>query len=291
MDSQNPKVNLFVIGVNKAGSSWLYYLLNEHPDIFMSEVKELYYFGSEYPENLKKYHRNFDFSTEYKFYGEATPTYYRDEGTARNIHEYCPEAKILTIVRDPIQRLHSQFYYHKQLNLVAENKKVEEAVEVENHLISDSHYEKTLPVFEEIFGSEQVLLVSLEEAKADEKKVWEEVQRFLGLQIIQFPGERSRSENATGNRWFRLVYRLTIRPVKVYFPGLYKWLLQSQFMRWAKNSLLRVLGTARKEPISPETRMALEKEFEPTYNFLRERGLTASIARDKSLRPEEMNTA
>lgn len=287
--STEPKVNLFVIGVNKAGSSWLYYLLNEHPDIYMSEVKELYYFDTDYPDKLQKYHRHFDFAGEYHYYGEATPTYYRDERTARNIHEYCPAAKILAIVRDPIQRLYSQFYFHKQLNLIPEEKSLEEAIAEENHLISDSHYENTLTVYEEIFGQDQMFIVSLEEAKTDGEKIWTAVQNFLDLPVVSFPGERGKSENATGNKWFRFVYRMTIRPVKVYMPGLYKWLLQRQFMRWTKTALLDLFGTAKKHPISLETRQFLEKEFEQTYNFLQERGLTGSININRSIVPEDVN--
>ena len=101
----NNRVNLFIIGVNKAGSSWLYYLLNNHPQIFMSEVKEQYYFNKEYPDGLKDYHANFPFNEDYKYFGEATPTYYRSEQTAKNIKEYSPDAKILAIVRNPIKRL------------------------------------------------------------------------------------------------------------------------------------------------------------------------------------------
>ena len=33
------RVNLFLIGVNKAGTSWLYYLLAQHPDVFMAAEK------------------------------------------------------------------------------------------------------------------------------------------------------------------------------------------------------------------------------------------------------------
>jgi hypothetical protein len=65
------KVNLFVIGVNKAGTSWLYCLLDHHPDVLMADVKELYYFGDkgpegEGPETRTAYHSHFPFDEDYR---------------------------------------------------------------------------------------------------------------------------------------------------------------------------------------------------------------------------------
>ena len=67
-------VNLFVIGVNKAGTSWLYTLLQKHPDVFMSAQKELFYFGERYPEGRDEYHAHFPFDQSYRYFGEATPS-------------------------------------------------------------------------------------------------------------------------------------------------------------------------------------------------------------------------
>lgn len=286
--TDSPRVNLFLIGVNKAGSSWLYYLLDSHPAVFMSAVKELYFFDSDYPENLERYLRHFDFESEYQYWGEATPTYYRQKSTAENIYDYNPNAKVLFIVRDPIQRLYSQFYFHKQLDLIPEEMSLEDALDNDPHLIADSHYESTIPVYENLFGGAQCMIVSLEEAKQHEERVWAEIQSFLHLPKAPFPEERGQSENATGSRLFRAIYRVTIRPVKVFIPGVYKWLLQRSFMRWTKTGLLQIFGTAQKEPISPEIRESLEKEFAPTYQFLQENDLLISETSD-SIKPGRSN--
>lgn len=152
----------------------------------MSDVKELYYFNSDYPAGLEKYHKHFDFAGDYQYWGEATPTYYRDRTTAERIKEYSPDARILAIVRDPIQRLHSQFYFHKQLNLLPEDIALEDALREDPHLITDSHYERTLPVYEEIFGKDRCKFISLENAKSNGEQVWANVQEFLGLRVILF---------------------------------------------------------------------------------------------------------
>jgi len=265
----NQKVNLFIIGVNKAGSSWLYYFLKAHPQIFMSEVKELYYFNKTYLRDLDKYHSHFDFSQPYQYFGEATPTYYRDRQTAENIKNYAPEAKILAIVRDPIQRLRSQFYFHKQLNIIPEKTTMEEAIErLDPHLIQDSHYEQTLPVYKDIFG-EQFKIVSLEKALNNIAFAWQELQNFLCLDQVELPEFADHSENATGSRLFRIIYKSTIRPIKKISPELYKILLQLKAMRSAKKLLLNRLGKAHKSNISEELHQKLRKEFQDTYQYLR----------------------
>jgi hypothetical protein len=266
--SINNKVNLFIIGVNKAGSSWLYYQLNAHPRIFMSEVKELYYFNNEYPDNIEKYHSNFPFDQDFKYFGEATPTYYRKHETAKNIKKYCPEAKIIAIVRDPISHLRSQFYFHKQLGIIPEKKTIEEVItEQDTRLLQDSHYEKTLPDYQEIFGG-NFKIVSLEGATGYIELFWKEIQDFLNLKIIELPELSNKSENPTGSSLFRLLYRYTIRPVKKRAPGLYKNFLKMNTMRTSKKILLKLLGKANKDNIPKKLKKELQLEFKETYKYL-----------------------
>lgn len=267
-------VNLFLIGVNKAGTSWLYYLLDQHPDIFMSAVKELYFFGDfddNGPDDLDAYHAHFPFEEPYRYFGEATVMYYRSAQAAREIQAYNPDAKLLAIVRDPIQRLHSQFRYHKQLGLVDETTTLEKVLNGSNpRFVQDSHYEETLPVYTERFGSNQFKIVSLEEGRNDPEALWTELHAFLDLPPAPFPSMDDRPENPTGSAGFRRIYRAFVRPIRKHLPGVYRWMLQSNAIRHTKLSLLRLLGTAEKEPLSPDVHDRLRDEFAPTYAYLRE---------------------
>jgi hypothetical protein len=263
------KVNLFIIGVNKAGTSWLNFLLEQHPDIFMSQLKEHYYFGNTYPDKLEEYHSHFPFEKDYLYYGESTHIYNQSEVAAHQIKEYSPDAKLLTIVRDPIQRLLSQYYFQKQTGVLKESITIEDVLNnPESPLIRESHYEKSLPVYQKIFGDSKFKIVSLEHSKDDLPGFWKELQIFLDLELIPFPETQSKSENATGSRLFRTLYRLTIRPIKVNNPKLYETLLQSKFMHRSKAILLNLLGTAKKENLSEELEAKLREEFIPTYEYL-----------------------
>ena len=269
-------LNLFVIGVNKAGTSWLYHLLRRHPEVFMSAEKELNYFGKHYPDALEDYHAHFPFEkagAPYRYFGEATPFYCHDAAVARQLHAYAPDAKVLAIVRDPIERLHSQFRYHKQLGRVDERAGPEALLGPQAEALrANSRYETLLPPFAEAFGPGQFKLVSLEAAGADVPTFWDELQAFLGVRAVPPPPEGERSSNATGSAAFRTVYRTLIRPLKRRAPALYRALLRSRGAQAAKRGLLRLLGTAEKQPRPAPVEAQLREHFRPTYRYLAEQG-------------------
>lgn len=268
-------VNLFIIGVKKAGTSWLYYLLDQHPDIFMSEVKELYFFGERGLDELDDYHRHFAFEHDYTYFGEATVTYFREEATARAIHDYSPEAKVLAIVRDPIERVLSQFRYHKQLGVLPEAARLDDVfADASFQLLADSHYEQTLPAWRKVFGEAQFRVVSLEEAIAAPGDQWRDLQAFLDLDPVPLPDLNARPKNPTGGAAFRRLYRHTVHPIKQRFPDVYEGMLESAVVRWAKQQLLQVLGTAERDVLSGVERAALRREFAPTYAYLDQLGFT-----------------
>ena len=269
-------VNLFVIGVNKAGTSWLYTLLQKHPDVFMSAQKELFYFGERYPEGRDEYHAHFPFDQSYRYFGEATPFYCHDATVARELHNYAPDAKVLAIVRDPVERLYSQFYYHKQLGHVGEDAGPDALLGPEAAKFRwNSHYEELLPPFAEAFGPEQFKLVSLEAASADLDAFWTELQRFLDVRAVPTPTRGERSNNATGSPAFRAVYRWLVHPMKRHLPALYRALLGHPVARATKGALLRLLGTADKQALPDAVAAELRAEFRPTYRYLAEQGIDA----------------
>jgi hypothetical protein len=270
------RVNLFVIGVNKAGTSWLYYLLRQHPEIFMSEVKELYYFGTqeEGPTSRSEYHAYFPFEEHYSYFGEATVMYYREASVARDLYEYNSDAQLLAIVRDPIERLRSQFRYQKQLGNLAEDDRLGRVLDDGRmpRLLADSHYERTLPPFAEQFGSDQFTVISLEEGKNEPAKTWLQLQNELDLSDAPYPAANSGPENPTGGAAFRRVYRHLIPPIRNHLPTLYRWMLQSTVVRKIKLGLIQLLGTADDETIPNEVHDWLRHEFVPTYRYLDELG-------------------
>ena len=130
--------NFFIVGAGKAGTTSLYRYLRQHPQIYMSPIKEPSYFASEIRiENLSAAFRQhvrrqsagmsnplgrlvLDWDDYQRLFygvkdeiaaGEATPTYLWSATAAANIRARVPHARIIMILRDPAERAFSQYLH------------------------------------------------------------------------------------------------------------------------------------------------------------------------------------
>ena len=106
--------NLIIIGGLKCGTTSIHHYLGLHPEIQMSKPKELNFFVEElnWDLGLDWYASRFD--DRFKVRGESSPHYTnlpRFEGVAERIHEHCPDARLLYMVRDPIKRILSHWVH------------------------------------------------------------------------------------------------------------------------------------------------------------------------------------
>lgn len=112
--------NLFVVGAAKAGTTYLHEFLGAHADLFMSPIKETHYFAGGQAAgvpgyswkrlNDRAYHSMFNkapASTRYA--GESSPSYLWDPEAAKRIGEFNPKAKIVVVLRDPVDRAFSHY--------------------------------------------------------------------------------------------------------------------------------------------------------------------------------------
>jgi sulfotransferase family protein len=112
------KPNFFIVGAPKCGTTALYDYLREHPNVFMSELKEPHYFSTDlitHPliKTPEDYIRLFSDSTqEHLRIGEASASYLLSAEAARNIRAFSRDAKIIAMFRNPVDMVHS---FHSQL--------------------------------------------------------------------------------------------------------------------------------------------------------------------------------
>jgi hypothetical protein len=120
--------NLFVVGAMRAGTTALHETLSTHPQIFMSPFKEPAFFADPteladdsriiaeagYAANESKYLSLFDGAGDADLVGESSTHYTkapRITGVADRISEYSPDARIVYLVRDPVQRALSHYEF------------------------------------------------------------------------------------------------------------------------------------------------------------------------------------
>ena len=120
--------NFFIVGAPQCGTTALHAYLAQHPDVFMSDPKEPHYFGSDLDfryrrrPNEEQDRSYFTNAGDRSRIGEASVWYLYSECAADEIWEAVPDARIIVMLRDPVEMipsLHSQFVYngHEDLPL------------------------------------------------------------------------------------------------------------------------------------------------------------------------------
>jgi hypothetical protein len=111
------KPNFFIAGAPKCGTTAMNDYLAQHPDVFMAR-KEIHYFGRDLKLKQKmteaEYLENFQQPKDKKIVGEASVWYLYSQEAAQEIKSFSPNAKILIMLRNPVEMiysLHSQHLY------------------------------------------------------------------------------------------------------------------------------------------------------------------------------------
>lgn len=144
--------SFMIIGVQKAGTSSLYYYLSQHPQLLVPKTKELHFFDTQDDTPTKEYHKLFP-----KSYGinklsfEATPRYIYYPGTAKKIYDYNPNMKFIVMLRNPVDRAYSAWnMYREMAKDQVQLKKFLDREKLNKHDAIYSHlYKYTFPTFEE----------------------------------------------------------------------------------------------------------------------------------------------
>jgi len=198
------KVNFFIIGAPKCGTTALSEYLRDHSAVFMSTPKEPSYFCFDYPglqyvSLFKDYERLFISANESHIsIGEASPSYLFSHQAISEIYKYNPNARIITMLRNPIDMLPS---YHSQLvySSYEDQTDFRKAWELQADRLKGKHIPKkcrepkTLQYGEvakfadqlervfSIFPRKQVLVLFFDDFKNNPRQTYEDVLKFLGL--------------------------------------------------------------------------------------------------------------
>lgn len=129
------KPSFFIVGAPKCGTTALFDYLGQHPSISLPSIKEPNFFnsdlqGSKKAKNIEDYLRLFEGCDSNTITGEATTWYLFSKEAAKNIHEFNPNAKIIIMLRNPVDMLyslHSHYMYHGNIETITDFRKALEA--------------------------------------------------------------------------------------------------------------------------------------------------------------------
>ncbi len=108
------KPNFFIVGAPRSGTTAMYEQLRQHPEIFMPHRKEPHFFGSDLTRRASAldepgYRRLFAAGRGAKRRGEASVWYLYSERAPHEIYDYVPEARIIIMLRNPVDMIHSLY--------------------------------------------------------------------------------------------------------------------------------------------------------------------------------------
>jgi len=176
--------NLIIIGAQKSGTTSLHYYLGLHPEIFMTEEKELHYFVEEFnwSKGIDWYSSQFRANT--RILGESSTSYSHFPiflGVPERMHATVPEARLIYILRDPIERILSSYMHSWTAG--SENRLLPEALEdlESSPYVSRSMYYRQVEQYLPYFPDSRILIISAEALLRDRLKTLQKIYSFLNV--------------------------------------------------------------------------------------------------------------
>jgi len=232
------KPNFIIAGFPKCGTTSLHHYLNEHPEIFMPEQKELHFFTFEILSKLKngpkddivkemqinsseKYLSHFQNVKNEIAIGDASPSYINYPSEFSKIKQYLNDPKVIIILRDPINRAYSNYLHLKREH--RESMSFKDAIAVEEERMKNKYsdfwyYKFNSTYYEKIIKAKttfsSVLILTIEELDKDPAVTMKKVYKFLGVDNSLSFKTISEKFNAGGNYKKNFVTKLFFQPSK-----------------------------------------------------------------------------
>jgi hypothetical protein len=281
------KINLFIVGAAKSGTTSLWSAFRSHPDVFVTE-DELYKepgFFSSYGERMgfERYHSLYSGYVDQKYICDASTAYLTSPESAEKIYQYNRDAKIIIVLRDPIARAYSLYNW-----MVADGyewaSSFEHALRLEerrfekgatsylmpqyfwNYMYFRSGcYVNQIERYQKYFG-DNVLVLSFSELVSSPSTLFSRVCDFLKVKSIPVHIPK---ENASVDVYNPALTFLT-RKVTTFYLGLFSnRTIKSKSQRDALVSMTR--RSVKPKPIDTITRNALLNRYESELTLVEKR--------------------
>ena len=239
------KVNTFIVGAPKAGTTSLHYYLSQHNNVSMSSVKEPNYFSSKEVKSLFyntrciedsiEYHKLF--SNEKKLIrGEASVSYLFYKEVPKRIYEYNPNSKILIMLRKPTERAFSHYLMDYRLGFCS--KKLHDILANPNfhhqffqQYIELGNYYSQVKEYFKIFGREQIMIILYDDFKTNTSVVMSKVYNFLKISNNQINFKIKNQFLSSSNKLISNLYKSNLlrKVLKIILPKGILSLIKSTF--------------------------------------------------------------
>jgi len=275
--------NFLIIGVQKAGTTSIYNYLNEHPQVYMSSVKETNFLERDwqlvdpkiqdkYPKGIyseEKYFHLFENVGDEIAIGEASPNYlFHYDLSIPQILKYVPDAQLITVLRNPIDRAFSDYLMHLRDAVGKNHQSLAEQIKKrsqQSFVLRKGLYYESLKHFIDTFGREKVAVFLYDDLCQDAVKFMQEMYTCIGVDSTFVPNTSHKAQVAQvpKNQSINSILK-TKNPLRSSVAFLLRYTLPEATRQKIRTSLIQLNSNSKdKITLSPEDR-------EACLNFYRE---------------------
>ena len=176
-------INFLYLGGDKCGSTWLYNILSQHPEVTLPVAKELFYFDRFYSKGPGWYLRQFPKITGAHRTGEICHDYLYSEKALHRIAQDMPaSSRFLITTRAPLDRTFSHYKYLLKIGRTSVS--FDDAVDVHPQIVEHSLFGKYVTQAQSILGQDRVHVVPYELLRADAVAFGQAISRALDISFI-----------------------------------------------------------------------------------------------------------
>jgi hypothetical protein len=203
--------NFIIFGVQKAGTTSIYNYLQQHPQVYMSPLKETNFWNKDSKDikpnripnkspkilTFEQYAQLFDDVKDEIAVGEASPNYlFHYQTSSELIYQNLPQVKLMAILRDPSERAYSDYLMHIR---EAENggKTLIEQLKYSSHksyVLRKGLYYQPLKCYLEKFNQDQIRVYLYEDLCKSPMQFMQNMYKFLGVDPTFCPDTTRKSQ-------------------------------------------------------------------------------------------------
>ena len=186
--------DLLIVGAPKAGTTTLTHWLRDHPQVAFSEKKELEFFDLRFGRGLDWYREQLPPDPGSRVVVEATPTYLADPHAAARIAQCLPAARFVAVLREPVARAWSQYWFFVQLGL--ERRTWERALAEERDgenpgYLWRGRYGEQLAHWDSLVGPERLHVLLFDDLVNEPDSALGSVCAFAGIESLPAPSREA----------------------------------------------------------------------------------------------------
>ncbi len=240
-----PLPDFIIGGAPKCGTTSLFQYLGQHPEVYTSTPKEPHFFAGGWQEEMSReeYEKLFEEKGPQQKAGEGSTWYlnYADE-SAPKIAKIIPQVRLIFLVRNPVDRDYSDYWFHLQRGSIPLRKSFSHYVSRFDHWIFDGSksYISGLKAFYSHFREDQILVLLTADLRENCDEVLRRVCSHIGV-TVDYSFDLKNRHNVTK-------YPLSVqlcRWIGRIAPGLSKWTAAKKWFRGLRSRLLFSTGAEK----------------------------------------------